>query len=349
MRDHGAGAAKQVYLPPVDALYLIVQRYVQGRWLYFSERMNDRLWFTVEDSWCVDSGLSTLTQTSFPNAGLTASAATGAGVTFTATASVFASGNIGQVLRMGGGIATITAYVSGTQVTGTWTRPLVNTVPGDPNNMPLPAAALTWSVLGQVSTVAGLAHLSGKQVVGLADGIPIGPLTVDASGAVTLPFNASLVTIGLAFLPQFQSLYLETGQPTTQGKRKTIDSATVRVANSGYPYVLTNQPDGSATDPPQIAPTWFAGSKAVPSPAGTDPQRPQPYLTAAGQTVTPLATGDVYVNVASSWRKTAQVALQQPMPLPLNVTAIVPNYLEGDTPDIGFSPRQRQPQGQRAA
>jgi len=54
-----------------DIVYVVVQRYIQGQWLYFIERMDPRLWNTLEDSWCLDSALS-LPQNK-PNAVLTAS------------------------------------------------------------------------------------------------------------------------------------------------------------------------------------------------------------------------------------------------------------------------------------
>lgn len=59
--------------PPVDAVYVIVRRYIQGpgEWAYYSERMDNRNWLTVEDCFCVDAGLS-LPMT-FPNAILTPS------------------------------------------------------------------------------------------------------------------------------------------------------------------------------------------------------------------------------------------------------------------------------------
>lgn len=61
--------------PPVDAVYLIVKRYVQGDWRYYSERMDNRNWKNAEDCFCVDAGLS-YPQT-FPNATLTPAAADG--------------------------------------------------------------------------------------------------------------------------------------------------------------------------------------------------------------------------------------------------------------------------------
>lgn len=61
--------------PPVDAVYIVVKRYVQGAWRYYYERMDNRNWVNVEDCFCVDAGLSY--PMGFPVATLTAAAATG--------------------------------------------------------------------------------------------------------------------------------------------------------------------------------------------------------------------------------------------------------------------------------
>lgn len=44
--------------PPVDAVYVIVKRLVQGGYQYYSERMDNRNWDTVEDCVCSDSALT---------------------------------------------------------------------------------------------------------------------------------------------------------------------------------------------------------------------------------------------------------------------------------------------------
>lgn len=342
------------YLNGSHALYLIVQRFVQDRWLYFSERMNDRHWKTAEDNWCVDCGLSTLTAGAYRNATLTASVASGA-VVFTSDVDIFGAGDVGSILRMGGGIATVTVFNSPRSVTANWTRPLVQTVPGDPNSQPIPALPQQWSILPQVASVGGLSHLAGKQVVGLADGIPIGPLTVSGTGTLVLPFNASLVTIGLQFLPQFQSLYLDNGAPTLQGRRKTLTAVTARVTGTGWADVAfgnpalsaaANENDGSAMDPPQVAPLWDRLQPLKPTPPGAAPSG---YVTAAGRTVTPLFTGDLRVPLTGEWKKQGQVAIQQSLPLAFNITAIVPEYLEGDSPEMALSPRRQSGKGREAA
>lgn len=61
--------------PPVDAIYVIVKRYVRGVYVYYSERMDNRNWQNSEDCFCVDAGLSY--PMSFPNATLTPSAVNG--------------------------------------------------------------------------------------------------------------------------------------------------------------------------------------------------------------------------------------------------------------------------------
>lgn len=67
--------------PPVDALYMAVQRPLAGAPantnVYTIERMDDRIWAQAEDSWCVDAGLGL--GMPIPNAILTASSATGLG------------------------------------------------------------------------------------------------------------------------------------------------------------------------------------------------------------------------------------------------------------------------------
>lgn len=69
--------------PPVDALYLAVQRFPGTNTAYMIERMNDRLWNAVEDCWCVDCGLE-LPQPE-PAATLSVNTATGLGAIAGAT------------------------------------------------------------------------------------------------------------------------------------------------------------------------------------------------------------------------------------------------------------------------
>ena len=239
--------------PPVNALYMVVLRTINGQAGYYIERMDNRIWLSTSDPWCVDCGLS-------------------------------------------------------------YSGPLTNQITA--------------------------AHLPNMPVVGLADGVPVS-LTLDSNGHGILPFNisASNIKIGLPFTAQLQTVYLDDGAPTLQGRRKNIFAVTVRVEESYGFQVGANQPDGSVQSPPVTATTWT--NMADPTP---QPQEPPlvPFVTSGGGAGTLLYTGDLRAPVVSAWKKHGQVAVQQTQPLPLNVVALMPEYLPGDMPEAVIEARQQR-------
>ena len=384
--------------PPIDAVYLIVKRFIRGTWIYYSERMDDRDWSTPEDAWCVDAGLAY--PLSYPAATLTPAAAngtanistvnliaggsgytaptvvaidgtnagagaqflatvvggvitaitpaqqganyaqgttlvisdtTGTGavaqpvitnnVAFNASAPVFSSAQVGDVIRIGGGIATITSYVSPTKIVANITQPITATTPNDPNNRPLPAASGAWSLSTPTSTVSGLNHLEGMTVAIVADG-SVQPSQAVANGSITLQHPASCILVGLPFTAQLQTAYLDPpGSPmTAQGKRKNIYSVTIRVEASRGLQVGTNQVDASTQ--PGCYPVTWTGMKEI---------KERGALVSAGAAI-PLFTGDWFSNVPADWNTAGQVAMQQIYPMPLNVLAVVAYFVDGDTP-----------------
>ena len=387
--------------PPVDALYVIVQRFVNGQWVYYSERMDNRNWNNAENCFCVDSGIQ-WPQT-FPNATLNCSSSTGGGnitstlnvyggsgytnpsvfavdptgsgtgatfgvalsggsivsitpltqgsgyaqgttlsivdstgtgaviqpvvtnyATFTASSGVFNNGSVGQVIRMGGGVATVTSYVSSTQVIANITTAITQTIPNDPANTPAPATSGSWSITPVTTSVSGLNHLEGKAVSILADGSVVSGQTV-TNGTVTLPSAASYITVGLPYTCQLQTLYLDPqGQPvTTQSRRKTTSQVAVRVEASRGWSVGCNQVDAS-TQPGQPNQTWSAATGMV-------EVKERNASVYAGNTI-PLATGDFITTVKDTWNSKGQVAIQQTYPLPLNVLSLVTYWTAGDSP-----------------
>jgi hypothetical protein len=306
-------------------------------WAYFIERMDNRLWLNSEAPWCVDCGLA-LEQPA-PAVGLTASSSSGSAV-FTASGAVFSPQSVGQVIRMSGGIAAVTAYNGPTSVSGTWNLPPSGLVPNDPNNGVLPAAAGSWTITPPVTTIYGLDQLAGESVVGLADGVLIGPITVSPDGAIELPFPASAVTLGLPFTPQVQTTYLDAGNPTIQGRRKNIVAVTARVTNTQGVNVGTNQTDGSTLSPQQVAPPW---SNLSPDPAMNGPT----YISPSGQTVNQLVTGDLRADVLAAWAKPGQIAIQGTPGLPMTVLAVIPETLEGDVPETQYAPDRPQGRGRQ--
>lgn len=60
-----------------------------------------------------------------------------------------------------------------------------------------------------------------------------------------------------------------------------------------------------------------------------------------GSNVVPLWTGDIRIPVKGGFQKPGQVALQQDLPLPLQLLALIPEILPGDTPQTAASPREK--------
>jgi len=303
--------------PPVDATYFIVKRYVQGAWRYYSERMDNRIWSNAEDTFCVDSGLAY--PLTYPDATLTVSASTGTGVTFSASSGVFSSGNVGDVIRVGGGKATVTSYTNSTTVVGDITEDITDLVTDDPESMPVPAESGSWSISTPTTIVSGLNHLEGLEVAIVADGSVVPNQTV-TDGQITLDYPASVITVGLPFVCQVQTMYIDvdTGRGTVQNKRKNISSVGVRVEGTRGLTIGADQPDSS-----------FLQNNA--SPPWTDMQelKERTQSVYPGRAI-PLYTGDYYKNITSGWAVQGQIALQQSYPLPASILSLVSYWTPGD-------------------
>jgi len=286
----------------MDAVYVVVKRYLGGRWVQTIERFADRTFpYGAEDAWSVDCGVQSTLPT--PVANLTVSASSGV-ATFTADQNVFAAGNVGSIIRVGGGIATITVYNSPTSVTGTITQPITATLPNDPNNTPLPALSGAWSMTPPATTFTGLDYLEGQTVSILADGSVLAPQVVNG-GSITLISPATKVTAGLGFQAQLQTMYLDIGEPTIQGKRKKINALTVRAANTRG--LKAGRTFGTVIPIKQL-------SKASPL-----------------NGVIPLLTGDVRIIMDALWDVPGQICLQVDDPVPATVLGVIPEITIGDT------------------
>lgn len=313
-------------VPLVDAVYVITKRYIQGGWRYYSERMDNRLWKNVEDTFAVDSGLSY--PLTYPDATLSASACSpkynpDGPVLFTASASVFSADNVGDIIRIGGGKAEVTEYVStssGTQVWCTILEDIVDTVPNDPEQIPLPAPSGLWTISTPTTVVSGLNHLEGKTVAILADGSVV-PNQCVRFGEVTLPEEASKIVIGLPYVCQMQTVYVDApeGGNTTQNRRKLISSAGIRVSETRGIQIGTDQPDQSVFSDSPSDPVWENMNEV----------KERNMFVNAG-TAVPLFTGDYFKNVSSTWGMKGQLAVQQVYPLPANIMSVIIYWTVGD-------------------
>lgn len=386
--------------PPVDAVYVVVRRLVNGTWFYYVERFDNRLWTNVEQNWCVDAGLSL--PLTYPDATLTPASATGPsgvgsvtviaggdgysyasasiadgvggdgagfGATFScsisggsvtaitpltegqgysdptvmtivgdgtgaraqavlsnlavfnASASVFSASNVGDVIRVGGGMATVTQYNSPTQVIANITVPITTLIPNNPSSTPLPAASGTWTISTPTSVLSGLNHLEGMEVAILADG-SVQPNQTVVDGSVTLGTSASAITVGLPFTCQLQTPYLDIpGGPTVAGRRKLLPAAIVRVADSRGIEIGVNQPDASV-QPNNAAPPWTNMVEIPQRGNGVDAGMPIPLFTGDSQRI----------SLKGTWAKGGQVAVQQRYCLAANILAVIPDLEVGDSP-----------------
>lgn len=285
-----------------NAIYVIVQRPLATEFVYYVERFDARIWGAPQSTWCLDCALA-LPET-FPAASIQFSPGTVPGtVVVAATGAVFGPGNVGNVIWAGTGNGTITSYIDSMHVVVTINQPF----PAIPNNVSgtlIPYAQGAWSMDAPVTTVSGLDHLDGLEVRAVCDGVPQ-PFTVVVGGTITIP-PSTRVVVGLPFTCQLQTLRLDVGDPTIQGKRKNIPAVTVRLANTAPFY--------------QIGPDF---GHLVPAPQF---QSNLPY-TPPGQ----LFTGDQRINMLPSWNKEGQICIQQSDPVPITVLGVIPEVVVGDT------------------
>lgn len=209
----------------VDAVYVVVQRTINGNTVQYIERMADRyLNGAVKNAWCVDAGI-----------------------------------------QYNGSPAT---------------------------------------------TFSGAQQLAGAQVTGLADGVVIPPFTMPLTGTFTLGTPASLVTVGLAFTPQLQTLPIDMeSEQTIQGKQKKISGVVARCVDTLGLSI------GSSFS------TLVAMQDLIQGNVGS----------MTNQIVTDLVTGDAMTYIDPLWATQGQFCLQQSQPLPATVTGVIPQLTVGDT------------------
>jgi len=82
------------------------------------------------------------------------------------------------------------------------------------------------------TSFSGAEHLAGLTVTGLADGIIITPFVMPVSGQFTLGVAASKVTVGIGYTCDLQTLAVDLGEPTIQGRVKKIQDVDARVAET---------------------------------------------------------------------------------------------------------------------
>lgn len=157
-------------------------------------------------------------------------------------------------------------------------------------------------------TVGWLGHLEGADVVALADGSPVEGLKV-ADGAVTLPYAAKVVTVGLNYVSALSPLPLETDtqQGATLGKRRAYGKCVLRLYRSvGGKYAATEPGDLFDVE-------GWKGRTAYDLPF-----LPEKY----GEACQPFS-GDIEISLPSGQDADTSLWLMQDRPMPFRVVAIM--------------------------
>lgn len=236
-----------------------------------------------EQAFFVDCGfLSALT---YPAATLSMSAMSGNGVTFSTSADVFASGDVGtngagKIIRVNNGVAIVRSFTDARHVIGDWLYPPTMSKSATVNN---------WSCTAQGTTLNGIGVLNGETVQILGDGADMQTATVSGGGC-TVPNGqtASLYAAGLPYAYELVSMPLvpKTAAESVAGKVKKIDHLYARlyetleafnfgqhrtdpftdaIDNPSEPIEMRNNADVLGLPPP-----LFSGIRRLPMPGGYD-------------------------------------------------------------------------------
>ncbi len=245
-------------------------------------------------------------------------------VTLTMEAAAFSGDDIGKICRVRGGIGpVIDVPATNTLVVDFFDQPPASL----PNlaGIVLPRVeAGDWSLTAAVSVVGGLDHLNGATVQILADGAVQSPKAV-VDGCITLDIPATVIIAGQGFTAQLQTMRLEVKQPTSQGQRKMLPNAHIRVKDTRG---LTAGPTWDALtevkereDEPMGQPIGFqvGGGLSLPELYEGAPSAPRPLWYA-----------DRFLIMEGAWSEDGVVCIQQSYPLPATILALIPAVLLGD-------------------
>lgn len=283
-----------------DGVYFVVERKLRDFTVKYIERLEDREFpYGVEDAWCVDAGLKTSPSFTSSSVQLFPLDADFSGLTtISSDPGTFVVGHVGFTLRVAGGIFTVTNYLAPTVIEATCLRVPTGVIDG----APMIFASDEWSLDPSVSILYGLSHLDGWEVAILGDGNVFPNQTV-VDGTITLSQPCSKIIVGVPFVPDLQTLDLDVGEPTIQGKRKNIAALTLRLDKSrGL----------------SVGPTF--DDLVEIKERSTQPM---------GQPI-PLISGDERLTMRQYFNEEGRICIRQSYPLPATVLGIIPEIVLGD-------------------
>jgi len=289
-----------------DVPYFVIERNINGTVKQFVERLDERDFTDLQDAFCVDAGLSLDVPITIEN--MTAANP----VVVTATGHALQNGDtvdISDVLEVSD--KNTRQEIASDDYTGTGFTVANRT--GNTFELYLNGSGYDGSGFAAyssggvarkaVTTVSGLSHLEGAEVVAAANGYAETGLVV-SSGSVTLSAPASRIHVGLPYTCQMVTLPI-----STYGSANTVDKRTMNISR------LTVQVERSMG-------LWTGPS--------TDQMREAKFgLPAAYGQPLPMVTEDINVTLKADWSKEKRVVLEQRSPLPLTVLSITPDISVG--------------------
>ena len=264
----------------------------------------DNAMFEIQKDYIyVDSALSYDGTTLGSNASATltpASSAEATGVTFTASANVFESTDVGRELwkksidGVGEGRAVITSYTDAQNVDCTITKAFDNT-----NVIP----AGDWYIT--TDSISGLDHLEGETVSIITDGAEHPSGVAIASGVASLNFQASVAHVGLGYTGRFQTLNIESGAITGPGQTKNgrVEKVNPRFLNTARARFGTD---------------FYSMKELVFRRTSSNTNRPEPLFT--GIPHEPVLFAD-------TWGNEKKLVVEQKHPLPC-IVQFLDTYME---------------------
>ena len=277
-----------------DVLYVVVKRLINGSYKRYVERMETRSITTIDKCFFVDSG-ATYNGTNTTAVTMTVTGGTTWGpadtLTITSSSAKFTgTSDIGDaiVLTDSAGILyklTIVGYTSSTVVTARVDKILPAALRS--------TATAVWNFAR--NAISGLSWLEGKTVSILADGA-VHPQRVVTSGTINLEVAANIVTVGLPYQSDLQTLPLALQiDGFGQGRYKNINKAWLRVYQSSGIFV---GPDAN---------NLVEAKQRSTEPYGSPPA---------------LKSDEIMVMLTPTWAASGQVYIRQSDPLPLTIVGL---------------------------
>jgi len=161
------------------------------------------------------------------------------------------------------------------------------------------------------TSISGLDHLEGEEVIVLADGNVVEGLTV-SSGAIELPRAASKVAAGLTYTPALETLDIDTASTQQTVKSKSVSVSKV--------YLEVEKSRGG----------WVSPRSDVESGYTPEIYEIKPRFQSDDYDSIELKTFKQELMIDPMWSKGGGLRIEQRSPLPLSILSIIPDVDVGD-------------------